>query len=88
MLRGLRVVRHWSGYFDVSPDHTPIIEFSKNAEGLVTICGFSGHGFMIAPRTAIMVARRLCKEVDTIDINKFSVGRYETGDLLIEPSAL
>lgn len=87
-LRSLRVLRHWAGHFDMSPDHTPIISFSKNAEGLLTICGFSGHGFMIAPRTAVMVARKICGESDTIDINKFCVERYKTGALLLEPMAL
>lgn len=87
-LRGLKVLRHWAGHFDVSPDHTPIINFSKNADGLINVCGFSGHGFMIAPRTAIMLARSICGEKDSIDINKFRLERYETGDLLLEPSAL
>ena len=87
-LRQLRVLRHWAGHFDMSPDHTPIITFSKNAEGLLTICGFSGHGFMISPRTAVMVARKICGEKDTIDINKFEVERFKTGALLLEPMAL
>lgn len=88
VLRKLRVVRQWAGLYDMSPDKSPIIDFSKNAEGLVTICGFSGHGFMIAPRTATLVARHLCHEEDNLDINKFSAERYRTGDILIEPSVV
>lgn len=87
-LRNLRILRQWNGHFDVSPDHTPIISFSKNAEGLITVCGFSGHGFMIAPRTAVMVAKALCNEADTIDIKKFSEERYFTNEMLFEPAAL
>lgn len=82
--RNLRVLRQWQGYFDNSPDHTPIINFSRNAEGLVNMCGFSGHGFMIAPRISIMLARYLCDEDDTIDINKFRLERYEAGDVFVE----
>ena len=87
-LRGLRVVRQWAGLYDMSPDRNPIIEFSKNAEGLVTICGFSGHGFMVAPRTATLVAHYICNESDPLDIKRFSVDRYRTGELLLEPSVV
>ena len=87
-LRGLRVVRQWAGLYDMSPDHCPIIDFSKNAEGLLNICGFSGHGFMIAPRVAILVANALCQQEDAIDIHMFSADRYRTGDILIEPSVV
>lgn len=86
MLRSLKVLRQWSGYFDNSPDHTPIIDFSKNAQGLINLCGFSGHGFMIAPRVAVMVARYLCKEEDNIDIMNFRLERFDTGDLFVEPT--
>lgn len=87
-LRGLRVVRQWAGLYDMSPDRNPIIEFSKNAEGLLTICGFSGHGFMVAPRTATLVAKHLFGESDTLDIKRFSADRYRTGELLLEPAVV
>ncbi|MDO4582165.1 MAG: FAD-binding oxidoreductase [Bacillota bacterium] len=87
-LRNLRVVRQWAGLYDMSPDRNPIIEFSKNAEGLLTVCGFSGHGFMVAPRTATLVAKALCNEPDTLDIKRFSADRYRTGELLLEPSVV
>lgn len=87
-LRGLRVVRQWAGLYDMSPDRNPIIEFSKNAEGLITICGFSGHGFLVSPRTALLVAKHLCNEPDDLDIKRFSADRYRTGELLLEPSVV
>jgi sarcosine oxidase, subunit beta len=87
-LRKLRIIRQWAGLYDMSPDRNPVIDFSKNAEGLVTICGFSGHGFMVAPRTAILVARSLCGERDELDIRRFSAERYRTGELLLEPSVV
>ncbi len=87
-LRGLRVVRQWAGLYDMSPDRNPIIEYSKHAEGLLTICGFSGHGFMVAPRVATLVAHDICNEADPLDIKRFSVDRYRTGELLLEPSVV
>lgn len=88
VLRNLHIIRQWAGLYDMSPDRNPVIDFSRNAAGLVTICGFSGHGFMVAPRTAILVARALCGEPDELDIRRFAAERYQTGELLLEPSVV
>ena len=86
--RKLRVVRQWGGLYDMSPDRNPIINEAESAEGFYTIAGFSGHGFMIAPRTAILVANHLTGQEDSIDITRFSAGRFKTGELLVEPSVV
>ena len=83
--RNLRVVRQWAGLYDMSPDRYPIINEAKEARGFITIAGLSGHGFMIAPRLAILVANHLTEQADDLDISLFSADRYKTGDLLIEP---
>lgn len=88
LLRQLRILRQFAGLYDMSPDKSPVIEFSKNAEGLISICGFSGHGFMVAPRTAILVANALCRQDDNLDIKLFSAERFSSGNLLIEPSVV
>jgi len=87
-LRKLRVVRQWVGLNDASPDRAPVIEISQNAEGLITECGFSGHGFLIGPRTAILVANAITGQPDGIDIKMFSSARYQTGNILVEPSVI
>lgn len=86
VLRELKILRTWGGQYDMTPDGTQIIDFSEKAKGLVNVCGFSGRGLLVAPRTAILVARALCGESDDIDVNMFSAKRFETGDLIIEPS--
>jgi len=88
VFRNLRVVRQWAGLYDMSPDRSPIISAAESAEGFYTIAGFSGHGFMIAPRTAILVANHLTGQEDSIDIRRFSAERFSTGDLLVEPSVV
>ena len=87
-LRGLRVVRQWGGLYDMTPDRNPVIDEATNAAGLWTAAGFSGHGFMVAPRTAILLANKLCGQEDKLDIKLFSAGRYQTGELLIEPAVV
>jgi len=87
-LRNLRVMRQWAGLYDMTPDRSPVIDEAKGAKGLWTVAGFSGHGFMVAPRTAILLANKLCEQDDQLDIKLFSVDRYKTGELLIEPSVV
>ena len=88
ILRKLRVVRQWAGQYDLSPDRSPVIDEAEQAKGFWTVCGFSGHGFMVAPRIGILVANRIANMPDTLDINIFSKKRYETGEMLIEPAVV
>lgn len=88
ILRKLRVVRQWAGQYDLSPDRNPIIDEAKAAKGFYSVCGFSGHGFMVAPRIAILMANYLTGQEDSMDIAMFSAKRYETGELLLEPAVV
>lgn len=51
----LRVIRQWGGLYNMSPDHQPIISAS-HVEGFYIACGFSGHGFMLAPMTGLLLS--------------------------------
>jgi sarcosine oxidase subunit beta len=42
------------GVYDVTPDHQPIL--GRVADGVFVAAGFSGHGFMIAPAVARIIA--------------------------------
>lgn len=88
ILRKLNVVRQWAGQYDLSPDRNPIIDEAKQARGFYSVCGFSGHGFMVAPRIAILMANHLTNQEDTMDIRMFSQERYKTGKLLLEPAVV
>ena len=88
ILRKLKVVRQWAGQYDLSPDRNPVIDEAKKAKGFYSVCGFSGHGFMVAPRVAILVANHITGQSDTMDIKMFSQERYKTGELLLEPSVV
>jgi sarcosine oxidase subunit beta len=88
ILKNIRVVRQWGGLYDMSPDRNPIIDELEGVKGLYTVAGFSGHGFMVAPKTAVIIAQKLTGETPDIDVNLFSAGRYKTGELLLEPSVV
>lgn len=57
--RALKVLRQWSGPYDVSPDGDAIVGPSPGLPGFVQVCGFTGHGFMMAPAVGRIVARLL-----------------------------
>jgi len=88
IFRDLRVVRQWAGLYDMSSDSHPVINEAGNARGFITIAGFSGHGFMVAPRIANLVANHLTGQEDSLDIKVFSAGRFKSGELLYEPSVV
>jgi sarcosine oxidase subunit beta len=45
-----------AGTYDVTPDHQPILGAIPGRAGLYVAAGFSGHGFMLAPAVARIVA--------------------------------
>jgi sarcosine oxidase subunit beta len=70
------------GVYDVTPDHQPIL--GSVADGLFVACGFSGHGFMIAPAVARITADAvLGKRDDVLDV--LGVDRFAAGRLVPEP---
>ena len=88
ILRKLKVVRQWAGQYDLSPDCNPVIDEAAEAKGFYSVCGFSGHGFMVSPRIAILMANHLAGQEDSMDIKLFSKERYKTGKLLLEPAVV
>jgi sarcosine oxidase subunit beta len=48
----VKVVRQWAGPYDVSPDGDPIVGELPGVPGFFVVCGFRGHGFMMAPVVA------------------------------------
>lgn len=84
-LEGLALDRKasWWGYYEVTPDHNPILGFVE--EGLLVAAGFSGHGV----QQAAMVGRLMAEEVvhgkaRSLDITPFRLGRFREGRFLKE----
>jgi glycine/D-amino acid oxidase-like deaminating enzyme len=53
-----------SGFYGTTPDANPIIGFDANLDNLVHAAGFSGHGLMHAPITALLVEAIITGEVE------------------------
>ncbi|HOM42326.1 MAG TPA: FAD-binding oxidoreductase [Bacillota bacterium] len=87
-LKELRVVRQWSGLYNISPDRQPIYGPVKEVEGFYLACGFSGHGFMFGPVTGVVMAEAILGETPTIPVHMLDKDRFERGELLLEPSVV
>ncbi|MEZ4382031.1 MAG: FAD-binding oxidoreductase [Nannocystaceae bacterium] len=57
--RSLKILRQWAGPYDVSPDGDAYVGATPGHPALVQLCGFTGHGFMMAPAVTRIVARWL-----------------------------
>lgn len=54
--RDVRILRTWAGLEAKTEDNLPVIAASPNAEGVVHVFGFSGHGFQLVPVAGAVVA--------------------------------
>lgn len=57
--RHLKPLRQWSGPYDISPDGDAMVGPSPGHPNLIQVCGFTGHGFMMAPAVGRLLARWL-----------------------------
>ena len=87
-LAGLNVVRQWAGLYDMCPDRTPILGNSPALNRFFTAAGFSGHGFMISPITGQLMAEMVLGKSTAFPIQMFDAGRFDRGELFVEPSVV
>ncbi|RJX24151.1 MAG: FAD-binding oxidoreductase [Acholeplasma sp.] len=72
----LRVVRQWGGSYNMSPDRQPIISDTPELEGFYMACGFSGHGFMLAPMTGLLLSELMMKETPSMPMDALNIRRF------------
>jgi sarcosine oxidase, subunit beta len=87
-LRKLNVVRQWSGLYALTPDRQPIYGAAKEVEGFYVAAGFSGHGFMFAPVTGLVMSECILGEKTTFPIEKLDKDRFARGEEVFEPSVV
>ncbi|HOJ45564.1 MAG TPA: FAD-binding oxidoreductase [Bacilli bacterium] len=77
ILGNLRVVRQWGGSYNMSPDRQPIISGTEELKGFYMACGFSGHGFMLAPMTGLLLSEIILNESTTVDVTTLDLQRFK-----------
>ena len=85
---GLKVVRQWAGLYENSPDRQPIIGGTPGVVGFYMAIGFSGHGFMLGPMAGKVLAEMILGLPTSLGVNMLDLGRFDRGELIIEPSVV
>lgn len=88
-LGGLRVVRQWSGLYNMTPDAQPILGAAPDPCNFWLAIGYSGHGFMLAPMVGLIMAQEILGHEPEIEVAKrLDLGRFARGELILEPSVV
>lgn len=75
-LRGAKIVRYWAGWLDSTIDRLPVIQEIPEVPGLISACGFSGHGFALGPGMGRLLTEMVTGEPLCADISAFQYDRF------------
>jgi sarcosine oxidase, subunit beta len=78
-LSGVNMLRQWAGSYDLTPDARPILGRVGGLENFYVSCGYTGHGFMIAPMTGQLVAELITGKPTTLPIESYRLSRFQEG---------
>ena len=76
-LENAKIVRGWTGWIDPCLDGIPVMSRVEEAEGMYLACGFTGHGFGIAPGAAYNLAQLVMDEETEADMSAFRYDRFK-----------
>lgn len=82
ILKDAKIVRSWAGWSDGCKDGVPVLGTVEEVPGLIMACGFSGHGFGIAPGAASQLAELIVDGKTTVDISALHYDRFKAKDLM------
>ncbi len=86
--KGVRIVRQWSGLYNMTPDRQPILGEAEDIKGFFLSVGFSGHGFMFGPTTGELMAQLILGKNLSMPIDMLHYRRFATGELINEPAVV
>lgn len=86
-IRGVRVLRQWTGICDMTPDYAPIIGPVDGIDGLILNCGWGTWGFKAAPISGKMTAELIASGQTPDLIRPFGLNRFYEGRLINERAA-
>ena len=84
VLGKVKVLRQWSGCYDVTPDSNPIVGGVDAVEHFYQASGFMGHGFMMAPVMGKLIAEHIKEETHLPLFDRWNLRRFKEGRLLTE----
>ncbi len=82
LLGEVKVLRQWSGCYDLTPDGNPIVGGVDAIEHFYQASGFMGHGFMMAPVVGKLIAEHIAKETHLPMFDRWNLRRFKDGSTL------
>ena len=77
ILKYVNLLRHWTGFYDVTPDARPILGEVKEVEDFIQCNGFSGHGFMISPMVSKLLTDFIADGKTSEVLENLSLERFK-----------
>jgi sarcosine oxidase subunit beta len=77
-LGNVKIMRQWSGSYEMTPDGNPILDRS-DIEGFWVVGGMCGHGFMLGPEIGWLAAEYIAGDKPPYNIDEFAIQRDFTG---------
>lgn len=75
----------WTGLYEMTPDHHPLIGAVRAVDGMLVATGYSGHGFQHAPISGKLLAEiATTGRATTIDIDALRPERFADGEPIVE----
>lgn len=84
ILGEVKVLRQWSGCYDITPDANPVVGGVDAVEHFYQASGFMGHGFMMAPVVGKLMAEHIARGTTTPMFDRWNLRRFAEGNLLSE----
>jgi len=85
-LHATKILRHWTGLCDMSPDYSPIMGLTE-LDGFLVDCGWGTYGFKAAPIVGVTLAELIAKGKTPELIEPFKLDRFYTDTLVSEAAA-
>jgi sarcosine oxidase, subunit beta len=85
-LHGTKILRHWTGLCDMSPDYSPVMGLTE-AEGFLVDGGWGTYGFKAAPIVGVTLAELIATGKTPELIEPFKLERFYTDSLVSEAAA-
>jgi len=76
-LSNVNILRHWGGFYDVTPDALPILGEVDELEGLILACGCSAHGFCFSQAMGKFVTDLIVKREKSNIMGSFNLRRFK-----------
>jgi sarcosine oxidase, subunit beta len=77
LLKETHLLRSWTGLEAVTVDGVPILGPVPDLQGFLVACGFSGHGFALAPQIGVIMREFITTGEPSVPVDGLSIQRFQ-----------